>query len=419
MTAGRMSATRTSIIGAILVALGPISMALYTPAMPELVRAFGTTESMIKLTLSLYFGGFAVAQLVSGTLSDVLGRRRVTIIFMGIYLIGSLLAAFAPTVEFLIIGRLIQGAGASAGMTVSRAIVRDQFTGDQAAGIMNLMGMMLAVGPALAPSIGSVALGAFGWQSIFFLMVGFAAVACIAAYSFMEETAVPDVEKGRIGPIFSAYAEILTDLRFVSATLVIGGAVGALYTQAAILPFILIDKVGLTPFEYGVGMLAQSGSYFAGSIVVRRLLKSRSAQQLIVPGLVLIAIASVAIALSILYLPLSYLSIMLPAGIYAFGIAFVTPYMMTAAIAPFPHIAGTASALMGFVQMGSGLVGGVICAIIGIPVLAMGTVIPGLGIVAIVSYIVYLAAIRAKPLAAAESVDAIDKLQAATDRRAA
>jgi DHA1 family bicyclomycin/chloramphenicol resistance-like MFS transporter len=419
MTAGRMSATRTSIIGAILVALGPISMALYTPAMPELVRAFGTTESMIKLTLSLYFGGFAVAQLISGTLSDVLGRRRVTIIFMGIYLIGSLLAAFAPTVEFLIIGRLIQGAGASAGMTVSRAIVRDQFTGDQAAGIMNLMGMMLAVGPALAPSIGSVALGAFGWQSIFFLMVGFAAVACIAAYSFMEETAVPDAEKGRIGPIFSAYAEILTDLRFVSATLVIGGAVGALYTQAAILPFILIDKVGLTPFEYGVGMLAQSGSYFAGSIVVRRLLKSRSAQQLIVPGLVLIAIASVAIALSILYLPLSYLSIMLPAGIYAFGIAFVTPYMMTAAIAPFPHIAGTASALMGFVQMGSGLVGGVICAIIGIPVLAMGTVIPGLGIVAIVSYIVYLAAIRAKPLAAAESVDAIEELQAATDRRAA
>lgn len=402
MNAGRMSAARTSVIGAILVALGPVSMALYTPAMPELVSAFGTSESMIKLTLSLYFGGFAVAQLISGTLSDVLGRRRVTIIFMAIYLVGSLMSAFAPSVEFLIVGRLIQGAGASAGMTVSRAIVRDQFTGNQAAGIMNLMGMMLAVGPALAPSIGSVALGMFGWQSIFFLMVGFAAIACIAAYGFMEETTIPDRERGRIGPILAAYGEILTDIRFLSATLVIGGAVGALYTQAAILPFILIDKVGLTPFQFGVGMLMQSGSYFAGSIAVRWLMRRFSAQQLIVPGLVLIGIASVAIAWSIHFISPGYLSVMGPAGIYAFGIAFITPYMMTAAIAPFPHVAGTASALMGFVQMGSGLVGGLICAAIGVPLLSMGTVIPGFGVVAILSYLVYLAAVRVNPLPDAE-----------------
>src|SRR5690349_10464454 len=117
MTAGRMSETRTSVIGAFLVALGPISMALYTPAMPELVHAFHTQESMIKLTLSLYFGGFACAQVVSGTLSDAFGRRPVTIGFMVIYLIGSLLSAFAPSVEVLIAGRLIQGVGASAGMT--------------------------------------------------------------------------------------------------------------------------------------------------------------------------------------------------------------------------------------------------------------------------------------------------------------
>jgi MFS transporter, DHA1 family, multidrug resistance protein len=397
MTAGRMSETRTSIIGAFLVALGPISMALYTPAMPELVHAFHTNESMIKLTLSLYFGGFACAQLVSGTLSDAFGRRPVTIGFMVIYLIGSLLSAFAPDVNWLIAGRLIQGIGASAGMTVARAIVRDQFTGNQSASIMNLMGMMLAVGPGLSPTIGSIALGAFGWQSIFFIMVAFSIAACLMVVFAMEETTVPDRSRARPGPILAGYAEILADLRFVSGSVVIAGAVGILYTLASVLPFVLIDRVGLTPLQFGLGMLMQSGSYFVGSIVVRRLLKNTAAMTLMGPGLGLIGVGSAALVLSVHFLPLSFLSVMLPVGVCAFGIAFVTPYMMTAAAAPFPHIAGSAAAMMGFVQMGSGLVGGMICAAIGAPVLALQIVIPAFGFVAIVSYFVYLAAIRANP----------------------
>lgn len=398
MTAARMSVARTSVIGAFLVALGPISMALYTPAMPQLVAAFDTTESLVKLTLSLYFGGFALSQLVAGSLSDAFGRKKVTLAFMAIYLLGSLMSAFAPTVHVLIAGRLIQGIGASAGMTVSRAIVRDQFTGDKAAGIMNLIGMMLAVGPALAPTIGSIALGVAGWRSIFFVMLGFAAIACFVAFAFLEETTVPDPGKAKIGPLVAAYKEVLTDARFVSATLVIGGAVGVLYTLATILPFILIDRVGLTPLQFGVGMLMQSGMYFAGSLTVRLLLSQFHARQLMLPGLTLMGAASVAVMLSIGLLPLGFLSVMVPVAIFAYGIAFITPYMMTAAVAPFPHIAGTASALMGFVQMGSGLVGGLICAIIGMPVLALATVIPALGLVSILSFSAYRSAIGANPL---------------------
>lgn len=406
MTAARMSETRTSIIGALLVALGPISMALYTPAMPELVRAFDTSDSMIKLTLSLYFGGFAISQLVAGSLSDAFGRRPVTIVFMGIYLVGSLLSAFAPTVHVLILGRLVQGIGASAGMTVSRAIVRDQFTGDRAAGIMNMIGIMLAVGPALGPTIGSIALGLSGWRSIFFVMLGFSAIACLIAYFFLLETTVPDRNKARVGPLLAAYRQVLTDIRFVSATVVVGGSVGVLYTLATILPFILIDHVGLTPLQFGIGMLMQSGMYFAGSVVARPLLSRFSARQLIAPGLVMIGIASIAVVVSLEFIPLGFLSVMGPVAVFAFGIAFIMPYMMTSAIAPFPHVAGTASALMGFMQMGSGLVGGLICAFIGQPVLAMATVIPALGCISIASYFVYRAAIRANPLPEAEIANA-------------
>ncbi|OCO99694.1 MULTISPECIES: multidrug effflux MFS transporter [unclassified Ensifer] len=397
----RMSERRTSIIGAFLVALGPVSMALYTPAMPELVRAFSSSEAAIKMTLSLYFAGFAFAQLVSGTLSDVIGRRRATLIFMAIYLLGSLMAALAPSVAVLLAGRLVQGIGASVGMTVARAIVRDQFTGTEAARIMNMIGMMLALGPAVSPTLGGLALGLFGWQSIFFLMVGFAAMACLTVQFFMAETATPDPAKGHLKPILAAYRRLVSDSRFVSSTLVIGGAVGALYAWATMLPFVLINEVGLTPTEFGVGMLMQSGLFFSGTVVVRLLMRRFTPQALVPAGLVFIGAASLVLAYTMHALSPSFLSVMLPIGIYAFGIAFVMPYMMTAAMAPFPDIAGTASAVMGFVQMGSGLLGGAIAAAVGAPVQALGTIIPSFGLVCILSYVWYRRTVRLRPLAAA------------------
>jgi MFS transporter, DHA1 family, multidrug resistance protein len=391
MTRPRMSERRTSIISAFLVALGPVSMALYTPAMPELVHAFSSTESAIKLTLSVYFAGFAFSQLVSGTLSDVLGRRKTTLIFMSIYLAGSLMAAFAPSVGVLLAGRLVQGIGASVGMTVSRAIVRDQFTGTEAARIMNMVGMMLAIGPAVSPTLGGFALGLFGWQSIFLLMVGFALAACGAAYFFMAETTTPDPAKGRIGPVLSGYGALAASPRFVSATLVMAGAVGALYGQATMLPFVLIDTVGLTPTEFGVGMLMQSGFFFAGTVAVRLLMRRFAPDRLVLPGLCFIGVASLSIAFASHLMAPTFLSVMGPVGLYAFGIAFVMPFMMTAAMEPFPHIAGSASAAMGFIQMGAGFAAGLAAAAIGLPLFAFGTIIPCMGLVAILAYAWYRA----------------------------
>lgn len=387
MTRARMSERRTSIISAFLVAIGPVSMALYTPAMPELVHAFASTESAIKLTLSFYFAGFALSQLVSGTMSDVLGRRKTTLIFLSVYLVGSLMAAFAPTVDVLLAGRLVQGVGVSVGTTVSRAIVRDQFTGSEAARIMNMVGMMLAIGPAVSPTLGGFALGLFGWQSIFFLMVGFALSACGIVYFCMAETTTPDPTRGHIRPILSAYRTIATSPRFLSATLVIAGALGALYGQATMLPFILIGRVGLTPTQFGVGMLMQSGFFFLGTVAVRLLMRRLTPNGIVIAGLCSIGTASILIVLAshVLAQP-TFLSVMGPVGLYAFGIAFVMPYMMTAAMEPFPHIAGSASAAMGFIQMGSGFLAGVIAAAIGRPLFAFGIIIPSMGLMAVLAY---------------------------------
>ncbi|MCE7026920.1 multidrug effflux MFS transporter [Jiella avicenniae] len=384
-----MSEGRTSLIGGCLVAIGPISLALYTPAMPTLVAEFATTDGLVKLSLALYFAGFAFTQLICGPFSDAFGRRVTTIAFMVIYLLGSLLAVFAPTISVLIAARLLQGIGASVGVATARAIVRDQFTGETSSRIMNTIGIILALGPAVSPTIGGLMLDVAGWHSLFLLMAGFGLAVIGVTVGFMRETIVPDPSRIRPKAILSAYGELTTNRHFLATSLTVAGSVGALYTLATVLPFVLIDVAGLTPTQYGIGMLAQSGSFFAGSVAARFLMGRFGAYRLVPFGLGLIGIGAAAMMVSIAVFEVSYVSVMLPVAFYAFGIALVMPAMTTASLAPFPHMAGAASAMMGFIQMGSGLLGGTICALIGEPVLATQIVIPGLGFLAIAAYLVY------------------------------
>jgi len=303
-----------------------------------------------------------------------------------IYLVGSVIAALAPSIEWLLAARLIQGIGASVGVTVARAIVRDQFIGSEAARIMNLIGITLSVGPAAGPTIGGLALASFGWQSVFLLMVGFGLLSCATVAVFMRETAVADRSWARPDRLLTAYAEVLANPRFLCASLVLAGAVGALYAQSTMLPFVLIDKVGLTPTQFGAGMLMQTGSYFAGSLSLRALSRRLGGSRCVILGLCFTATGGLLIALSTQMLTPSFLSIMLPVGISTFGMAFITPYIITAALAPFPHIAGSASAMLGFIQMSAGFAGGLAAASIGEPLIAFGIIIPTMELIAVAAY---------------------------------
>lgn len=388
----RMSENRTSLLGALLTMIGPLSMAIYTPAMPQLVHAFSTTDAAIKLSLSLYFAGFACAQLLSGPCSDAFGRRHATLGFLGIYLLGSLAAAFAPSVEFLLAGRIVQGIGASVGVTVSRAMVRDQFVGEQASRIINMIGIMLAIGPAMGPTVGGLALVAFGWQSVFLLMVGFGVVSIITVAILMAETAVPDRQMIRPARLIASYATLMADPRVLCSALVLGGCVGALYAQSTMLPFVLINKVGLSPAQFGLGMLMQTGSYFAGSVVLRLVSSHLRPGQALRFGLVLAGCGGLLIFLSTHLLTPTYLSIMAPVAVCAFGMAFVIPDISTAGLLPHPKLAGSAAALMGFVQMSCGFLGGLAASWLGDPLTAFGTIIPLMELMAIIAYLGFLRA---------------------------
>ncbi|MES0883669.1 multidrug effflux MFS transporter [Roseibium sp. SCP14] len=383
-----MSARRTSLLGAGLVAIGPISMALYTPAMPALVEAYGTSEAAVKMTLTSYFAGFALTQLVCGPLADAFGRKPVALMFLLLYLISSVLAAFAPTVEFMLVARALQGVGAAVGIAVSRAIVRDQFTGEASAKIMNTIAMMLALGPAISPTIGGFVLEFSGWREIFWCMVVYGVGLMIAVSVFQVETN-PNPGRYHLDPgrLASTYLTLLSDPRFMAPALLIGCGLGNLYTFATILPFVLIHEVGLSPSEFGMTMILQSGSFIMGTILTGRLLKFVEARKLVPFGLGLWVIAAALMSFLTLTREPTIATVMGPVALFVFALALVLPASFTESLAPFPRMAGAASSMVGFLQCGVAIVASILIALLGDQLLGFGVVLPFVPIIGIVSYL--------------------------------
>lgn len=385
-----MSERRVALCGGLLAAIGAMSLALYTPAMPQIVEAFGTTEAMVKMTLSVYFAGFCVAQLICGPLSDGYGRRPVTLAFMGIYLLASVLAMVSSNIETLLVARFLQGVGAAVGVTVSRAIVRDLFTNDASARVMNMIGIVISIGPALSPTLGGITMELFGWHAIFAIMVLMGFIVILVAIFAIRETVVADPSRIRLRELFRSYGKLLVSRYFMYPSLAVAGTTGALYTAATVLPFILMQRVGMSATAYGLGMLLQTASFLSGGLLFRAVMKRISPTRLSMIGFATVLFGSISMAVVLTLYEPTYLNVMLPMCFYAFGIALIMPQMTSAGMARFPHIAGSASAMMGFFQMGGGLVGGSIAATISDPVLAMAIVIPMMGLMAAVVFVLWL-----------------------------
>jgi DHA1 family bicyclomycin/chloramphenicol resistance-like MFS transporter len=355
---------RTAVLGALIVALGPISLALYTPAMPTLVEAFASDPATVKLTITLYFVGFAFAQIVCGPLSDAYGRKPVALAFFSIYLVGSIIAVFSPTIIWLLAARALQGIGAAAGVATSRAVVRDQFTGQASARIMNLIGLMFAIGPAVSPSLGALLLRTLGWHSIFVLMVVYGLVVVAATMFAISETN-PNINPAaaRPGNILRSYGALTRDNEFMRFSLILSFAFGGLYTLPALLPFVLIGMVGLSPTQYGLATLTQTAAYAFGNLVTMQLLRRYEATRLIPFGIAIFVAAGLALAIGLRIFPPGLAAIIGPTALWAFGAAWIVPGATTGALANAGSHAGAASALMGFLQIGGGLAGSLIAAL--------------------------------------------------------
>ncbi|HTH27277.1 MAG TPA: multidrug effflux MFS transporter [Sphingobium sp.] len=353
-----MSARRTALIGGLMVATGPLSLTLYQPALPTLVKDLAATTTGIQLTLTVYFAAFALAQLICGPLSDRYGRRNVGLAFFAIYVLGSLISVAAPSLEVLFIGRFVQGFGVSAGVALSRAMVRDQFVGSEAIRILTLINLILTVTPAVAPTLGSIILQLGTWHHMFVVMAGFG-LAILALMATNARETLPETARVpfRLGTILGNYRRLLAASDFMFPSLLLGLTFTGFHGFTALLPFILIEGMGLTPFQFAMAMLVQTASFITGNLVVTYLSRRVSGRRLLVIALILLGLSGLAFGVLPRIFPASVAAIMVPVGIWMLGLAFISPAATAAAMAGFGAIAGAAGALTGFFQVGGGFAG--------------------------------------------------------------
>jgi len=335
---------------AALVALGPLSVDVYLPAMPTIMADLGTDIGHMHLTLSSYLTGFALFHLVCGPLADRFGRKPIliggTLLFVGACLGCSL----SSSIEELLVFRFAQGVGACVGPTLARAVTRDIFGPTRAARALSLIAMLMALGPAVAPTMGSVMMLWLPWPSIFLLLAVYGCVMLVLIHRYLAESLPlrqslhPLVIAGNYRLLFQSPLYLCA---IVGSAFIYAGLLAYLSSSS----FVYITMLGVPMQYFGFIFLTSVVGYMAGSALSARLSRDFASELTVLAGAGLAAVATGTMWIGARLLPQSILVLVLPMTAYSTAMGLVLPNAMAVALRPFPHIAGTASALLGFVQM--------------------------------------------------------------------
>ena len=342
----------TTLAIAALVALGPLSTDMYLPALPTLARVFDTDSGRAQLTLSLFLAGFAIAQLVLGPLSDRFGRKPVLMGGLGLFLVSSIGCALAGNIETLILFRFLQALGGSAGPVLGRAMVRDIHGPKEAGRVLSHIGSAMALGPAVAPIVGGYLLISLGWASIFWFLALFSLFAIWLLHHRIGETAPAAHRHPRsLARIISDFGLLLRDRHYLGYTLACSFSFAGLFVFLSVSAFVIIDYFGYPPERFGLWFLMVVTGYLTGTLGGGRLSRVLGHHKLVAAGTVICLASGVAMALVGFNEPRHALQLMLPMLGFMIGVGIVMPQAMAGALADYPQIAGSASGLMGFIQM--------------------------------------------------------------------
>lgn len=342
----------TGLLLTALVAFGPLSTDMYLPVLPGLVREFATDVGQVQLTLSVFLSGFALAQLFVGPLSDRYGRRPVLIGGLSLYIAATVACMLSASIEALIVARLFQAIGACSGSVLGRAVVRDVY-GPNSAKILAYMGMAMASAPMVAPIIGGYMFSVFGWHSIFLLLALFGGVLLVIVWRSLQETNThmnPNAIK--LGHLWRNYQELLSHRRFIGYVLTNAFIFSGLFCFISGSSFVLIGFLGVAPKDFGLYFGIVVLGYITGTFLAGRLTQRFGVDPLILTGCLIALAAGVGMSGLAFFGPPSVTAIIAPMYVFMVGVGLVMPNAMAGAIGPYPHMAGAASALMGFLQMG-------------------------------------------------------------------
>lgn len=343
-----------------------LAVTIFLPSLPSMEAALGTSQSAVKMTISAYLGAFALAQLVIGPLSDRFGRRTPLLIGMSLFTLASFVCAAAPNVEVLIGARIAQAIGACTGIVLTRAIIRDTSDGAGATRALAFMGMALGAGPATAPFIGGQFEVWLDWRASFYATAIMGAVIVAAAVLKLPETLPPGDRRMTGGrSLFVTYLRLLRMPVYMGYSLGTGVLSAAFQAFLAGAPFVLIALKGVPPDLLGIYTLPVPLAFILTNWLTSRMAYRYTRQTIIWIGYACALSGTFGlVALSLLDLDTPN-ALLLPLAVYSAGAGFLLPNCLAGALgAVAPPIAGSASALGGFIQMGSGFVSTMVIAAI-------------------------------------------------------
>ncbi len=349
----RADTFEVAVIVTLCVALGPLATDLYLPSLPSIGRAFDVGVGEAQLTLSVFLVGFAFSQLIYGPLSDRFGRRPVMLSGILIFLAASIFCAFAWSLEALLVGRLLQSLGICAGPVLGRAVVRDAWGADRSARILSYTGSAMALAPAVGPIIGGFLEAAFGWRSSFHALSVFAVLLLAFVFLRLPETnRKPDLSALRPLRIAGNFLVLLRHRSYLGYMLIGALSYAGLFVFISGSSFLLIGDLGLSPQAYGLSFAAVICGYILGSFASGRFGERFGRERMLTLG---VAAATLSACLGIglaLFGVLAVWSVVGATALYFLAAGFTFPNAVAGALRHYPHMAGAASSLMGFVQMG-------------------------------------------------------------------
>lgn len=335
-------------------AIGPLALNIFVPSIPGLARYYGVDYGTIQLTFTLYLVGLAVSQLFYGPLSDRFGRRPLLLAGLALFVVASAVCALAPPLEVLVVARVLQAVGGCSGIVLSRAIVRDLYGRDKAASVIGYVTMAWVAAPMLAPSLGGLLDVHFGWQSgfVFVAVAGF--LALLAGMRWLHETNHRRSADGGLLGLFSGFVRLLQSPRYLGYALPTAFTSAVFFSFLAGAPFLTIELLGLSPLEYGLWFILVSFGYFLGNFASGRFSEAMGVDRMISTGSVLALAGAAVTAGCVLGGQLSPWTLFIPMMLVSIGNGMSIANGLAGSVSVFPAMAGAASGLAGFMQMGLG-----------------------------------------------------------------
>lgn len=335
---------------AMLTALGPMTTDMYLPSMPDIARSLHAPIADVQLTFSSYLIGFAFGQILYGPFSDRYGRRPVLFVALVLYTAATLVCALAQSIETLIAARFVQAIGGAGAIVLSRAMVRDLYSGVRAGRELSLIGAIMGFAPIVAPVIGGVMQAGFGWRSNFIVLCGAAAIAIAVVAKLLPET-LANRSREPISPayLFKDYTAVLRHRGFASYLAIITAMYSGLFAWVSGGAIVLQENYGLSPLGFGLTFGMTAIGYIIGTTVATRLVVRLGLDRCVGAGVMLIAAGSIAQVVVVAAGVPQAIWLAAAMVLYLGGLGLALPQSMAGALTPFPDRAGTASSVMGFI----------------------------------------------------------------------